>query len=275
MEADAIQLYLYFAAAMAIAGIAAGFLAGLLGVGGGIIIVPVLFQAFTDLDVEPSIRMHIAVGTSLATIVFTATTSSLSHWRRGSVDLSLLSSWGPWIFAGAVLGMAFFGNVNSTALTLIFACTALAVAGYMIITAKKSAAIREALPGTPGRQGLALGIGGLSAVMGIGGGTLSVPVLSLFSFPVRRAIGTAAAVGLIIAIPGTFGAVIAGLGDSRLPPFSLGYVNLLGFVLLVPLTVSIAPLGARLAHTAPPTMLRYGFGGFLLLSAANMIWKTL
>lgn len=274
MGADQIQLYLYFAGAMAVAGVAAGLLAGLLGVGGGIVIVPVLFQAFAGLDVDPAIRMHLAVGTSLATIVFTASTSSRSHWRRGSVDVALLRSWGPWLFAGAVFGMALFGNVNSAALTLIFACAAMIVAGYMIWTANSSSTLGDSLPGTPGRQSLALGIGGLSAVMGIGGGTLSVPVLSLFSFPVRRAIGTAAAVGLIIAIPGTLGAVAAGIGDPRLPPFSIGYVNILGFALLVPLTASLAPIGARLAHTIPPKALRYAFGAFLLVSAGNMVWKT-
>ncbi|MEX0730118.1 MAG: sulfite exporter TauE/SafE family protein [Aquisalimonadaceae bacterium] len=270
MVIEGLGMYLMFGGAMATAGIVAGIVAGLLGVGGGIILVPVLFYLFTLLDIDPAIRMHLAVGTSLATVVITAITSTRAHWPRGTIDTALLRSWAPWMILGAIAGMVFFGKVNSPTLTLIFATVALIVAFYMAWAKERDVALASTLPEGPARYGLGTVIGGVSAVMGIGGGTLCVPILSLFRYPIRQAVGTSAAIGLLIAVPGSIGAVIAGYGHPSLPPFSFGYVNLLGFILLVPLTAGLAPLGARIAHSINQQHLRYAFALFLLITSVNM-----
>lgn len=275
MAADSMSMYVIFVAAMAGAGVIAGILAGLLGVGGGIVIVPVLFYLLTLLGVDPAITMHVAVGTSLATIVVTAISSARSHHARGAIDTDLLRSLAPWLVVGTVVGMIFFGSVDSATLTIIFATVALLVAVYMAWVKERDIAVATALPGTPVRSGLGMVIGGVSAVMGIGGGTLSVPILSLFRYPIGKAVGTSSAIGLLIAVPGTIGAVIAGFGHASLPPFSLGFVNLLGFAVLVPLTAAFAPVGARLAHSINQQVLRYAFAAFLCITAINMLLVTL
>lgn len=262
--------YVLFASAILAAGVIAGLLAGLLGVGGGIVIVPVLYYLFTLIDIDSAIKMHLAVGTSLATIVFTSATSTRAHWRRGAVDLALLRSWTPWIILGAFLGMVFFRGANTQTLTLIFAVVALIVAIYMVFRKEQSVDAVSRLPRGPVNYGIGIIIGSLSSVMGIGGGTLSVPILSLFHYPIRKAVGTAAAIGLLISIPGTLGAIISGFGQPSLPPFSFGYVNILALIILAPLTSSLAPFGARLSHSISQKYLRYAFSVFLLVTSVNM-----
>lgn len=231
---------LTFGGMMIGAGIFAGLLAGLLGVGGGIVIVPVLYNLFALMGVDSSVNMHLAVGTSLSTIIVTATTSTRAHLRRGAVDKALLRNWAPWIIVGVVIGAVFAGYASARILTLIFASVSLIVAGFMGWPSMRDRYLASSLPSGLPRHLIGLIVGALSSLMGIGGGTLTVPILSLCRYPIRYAVGTAAAIGLIIAIPGTLGAIVAGLNETGLPPFSLGYVNLLGFVLLVPLTASLA-----------------------------------
>lgn len=250
-------------------GAIAGIISGLLGVGGGIVIVPVLFFVFLALDIDDSVRMHVAVGTSLSTIIFTGFISARSHWKRGSVDTSLLRSWGPWITFGVIAGTVIGGNVSGTVLTLVFAVVAGLVAINMALKPDKGAAARP-MPKTPLRQALSTIIGGISVMMGIGGGTLSVPILSFFAFPIRLAVGTASAIGLIIAIPGTIGYAYFGFGHPDLPPFSLGYVNLAGLVAIVFTSMLTAPLGVRIAHAIPPRALRYCFAAFLAITCVRM-----
>lgn len=250
-------------------GAIAGIISGLLGVGGGIVIVPVLFFVFVLLDIPESVRMHVAVGTSLATIIFTGFISARSHWRRGGVDTGLLRSWGPWIALGVVTGTVIGGNVSGTVLTLVFAVVAALVAINMVFKPAKNAPLRK-MPRTPLKQVLAVVIGGFSVMMGIGGGTLSVPILSFFAYPIRLAVGTASAIGLIIALPGTLGYAWFGLGHPDLPPLSLGYVNLAGLLAIVPVSMLTAPLGVRIAHAVSPLVLRYLFAGFLAMTAIRM-----
>jgi uncharacterized protein len=252
-------------------GFAAGILAGLLGVGGGIVIVPVLFHLFSIINIDPAVKMHLAVGTSLATIIPTSIVSARAHYRRDAVDMSLLRTWAVWVFLGVLAGTVIAGLVRGPVLTGIFAAVALAVAANMAFRPEGSR-LRDDLPSTAAQASLAVVIGGLSAMMGIGGGTLSVPTLSAFNYPIRKAVGTASAIGLIIAVPGAIGFIIAGLDAVGRPPFSLGYVNLLGFALIVPATILAAPLGARLAHTIEPTLLRRAFALFLFLTALRMLW---
>jgi uncharacterized membrane protein YfcA len=253
-------------------GVVAGLVAGLLGVGGGIVVVPVLFHVFTELGVDPAVRMHLAVGTSLATIVVTAWRSVTSHRAHGSVDEALLRSWVAPVLLGVALGSATAGAVSGATLTGVFASVALAVAVQMAF-GRESWRLAAALPTGVGRLAIGGGIGFFSVLMGLGGGTLGVPILALFGVPIHRAVGTAAGLGLVIAIPGA--AVFAGSGWSApgLPPCSIGYVNALGFALIVPATAVAAPYGARLANAAPVPVLRRLFAAFLALTSLRMFWE--
>lgn len=262
-----------FAAALLVTGAIAGILAGLLGVGGGIVIVPVLFLLFPFLGVEDAVLMHLAVGTSLATIIPTSIMSARTHHAKGGVDFDLLKSWGPAIFIGVILGAWAGTNAKGETLTLVFAIVAILVALNMAFRSN-TMIIGTVLPGGPLRYAMGLVIGGFSVVMGIGGGTLSVPILTAYSYPIRRAVGTASAIGLIIAVPGAISFIIGGLGNDLLPPFSIGYANLLGFALIVPATMKMAPVGARLAHRIDPAKLKLAFALFLFLTACRMFYNV-
>lgn len=255
-------------------GAVAGIISGLLGVGGGIVIVPVLFVVFVALEVDAGVLMHVAVGTSLATIIFTGFMSARTHWQKGGVDSALLRSWAPAIAAGVVAGIVIGGNVAGAVLTLVFAVIAALVALNMAFKRANTTGAHP-LPGPPLREGLGALIGTISVMMGIGGGTLSVPILSYFDYPIRRAVGTAAAIGLIIAVPGTIGFAWFGLGAENLPPFSVGYVNWAGVLAIVPASMLTAPIGARIAHAIPPTALRICFAVFLALTSAGMFYEVL
>lgn len=265
---------IFFAAVLVATGLFAGLLAGLFGVGGGIVVVPVLFNTLPWIGVPGALAMHLAVGTSLAVMVPTALSSIRAHHRRGAVDWSLLKVWGPAVVAGAALGAYFGGRASADFLTGLFATVALLVAVHMTL-AKESWRLRETLPGEPVRAGLGAGIGLISVMMGIGGGTMSVPALTLCGYPIRKAVGTAAAIGLLIALPGALGFLWSGLGARGLPPFSLGYVSLIGLALVTPATILAAPWGATLAHSLSARVLRRLFALFLIVTAARMLWSLL
>lgn len=266
---------LLFAASMLVAGVIAGIIAGLLGVGGGIVLVPAMFYLFTLMDVSPEVRMHLAVGTSLSTIIVTAWSSSRAHYKKGAVDVELLKGWGPWLFVGAILGMLFFSSIKSLTLTFVFSAVTFLLALYMLFSPQHEEGSESTFPGGVLRGVYGIIVASLSSIMGIGGGSLSVPLLTYYRFPIRRAVGTAAAVGLIIALPGTIGAFASGFGDPNLPPFSIGYVNLLAFAILIPVTGYFAPIGSKIAHTINPKYLRYAFAGFLIFNAVNMLITAL
>ncbi|WP_150524724.1 sulfite exporter TauE/SafE family protein [Roseibium sediminis] len=262
------------AAALLATGVVAGIIAGLLGVGGGIVIVPVLYYMFTFLKVDPTVLMHVAVGTSLATILATGASSARAHWKRGAVDMDLLKTWWWAIALGVIGGATLAGNISGGALTVVFGVVALAVAANMLFR-KDGAALAEKLPGTPIRETLGVMIGGISVMMGIGGGTLGVPILTLFNYPIRKAVGTAAAIGLIIAVPGTLMSIYFGWGVENRPPFSLGYVNMIGFLLIIPASTLSAPLGAKIAHTIDPSKLKLVFAIFLGFTGLRMLYDVL
>lgn len=251
-------------------GAMAGLLAGLLGVGGGIVIVPVLFIIFELLDIPQEISMHLAVATSLATIIPTSISSARAHMAKGTVDRDLLRGWAPMIFIGAGIGGLLSRYLESSMLTLIFGVIALLVSLNMF--RHKAMVVADALPKGPVGYGVVPGlIGTFSALMGIGGGTLSVPTLSAFSVPVHRAVGTASAFGLVIAVPAVLGFIWSGWGNPLLPPLSLGYVSIPAAVLIFSTSVLTAPYGAKIAHAMNPIMLRRAFAFFLLLSSLNML----
>lgn len=263
-----------YALILAAVGAVGGVVAGLLGVGGGIIVVPALFQVFGLLGFDDSVRMHMAVGTSLATLAPTAVVSARSHWRRGGVDADLLRSWGPWLALGVVLGGALASVARGPALTLVFASVALSVAIYMGVS-REGTKLRDGLPPTPLRQGLGLIVGAVSAMMGIGGGTLATPILSLCGYPLKRAVGTAAAAGVIIGFPGALLFAWGGLDAPGRPPYSLGYVSALGFLLIAPTQTWCAPWGAKLAHALPTKNLRVIFALFLVATSVKMFYAVL
>lgn len=261
--------YVIWFAAMAFAGLLGGFVAGLLGVGGGIVIVPVLYFVLTGIGVDPALAIKLAVATSLATIVFTSLSSARSHFRRDAVDFGLLKSWGFPIFVGVVVGTLIGGVADGLLLTTVFAVVALLVAANMVLRVN-SAALAPDFPNRVVKAVSGFFVGCISALMGIGGGTLSVPILTAFSFDIRRAVGTASAIGFIIAIPGTIGYAIMGLNEPDLPFGSVGYVNLPALVALIPLTMLTAPLGANVAHRISRKTLSYSFAAFLLVTSIRM-----
>ena len=251
------------------AGVFGGILAGLLGVGGGIVIVPALYLALSTAGMDPAITMQVAVGTSLATIVFTSLSSGYGHFKRGAIDMDLLKLWAPSLLIGVVIGALLGGYVSGLILVGVFATVAALVALDMIFRKTKD---------DPTPRGFAkpiwaiLGVvtGGLSAMMGIGGGTIGVPLLNFLGYDIRRAVGTSAAIGFIIGLPGAVVYALTGLGALGLPPFSLGYVNLAAAAIIIPLTSSFAHVGVKLAHSIPRRALRFAFGIFLMVTSLRM-----
>jgi uncharacterized membrane protein YfcA len=270
MTADTGLVLLLLLPLLLLAGAIAGLLAGLLGVGGGIVVVPALFLIFDYLGVADEVKMHLAVGTSLATIIPTGFRSMRAHQARGSFDSEIFRDWIPAMVIGVLLGSWLASLANTFVLTLIFGIVALLVALQMAF-GSRSFHLAAQPPAGPTRWGLAGLIGLISSMMGIGGGTLSVPSLSLFGIPIHRAVGTSAGFGLIIALAGTAGFVVNGWGVAPLPPLSTGYVNWVAFVAIVPATILAVPFGARLAHLLSQTALRRVFAFFLAVTSARML----
>jgi len=251
-------------------GLIAGIAAGLLGVGGGIVIVPMLYWISPMLNVGSAVVVHVAVATSLATIIPTSIASVRAHNRRGAVDFDLLKLWGPAVFVGAALGGMVSGYLGGKALAGVFGVVALVVAVNMALP--KSLIFADAIPrSTSTNRLIATAIGFISALMGIGGGTLSVPTLSLFNFPIHRAVGTASAFGLAIALPAVAGYIYGGWDVPGRAPFSLGYVDFRAAIPLAAMTVLFAPLGARIAHSIDRTPLKRCFAAFLAVTAIRML----
>ena len=262
------------AALLVLTGVVAGILAGLLGVGGGIVIVPVLFWVFEALRFPEETAMTVAVATSLATIVPTSISSARAHRAKGNLDAGLFRRWAPFVFTGALVGGLLSFVLDGSDLRLVFGVVALVVAINMAVP--RTLVLASDLPRPLAAQGgIAGGIGVFSALMGIGGGTLSVPILSLFSFPTHRAVGTAAAFGLVIAVPAVFGFVLSGWNAPLRPPYSLGYVNLVAAAIIFPVTTLVAPFGARIAHALPAARLKLAFAVFLAITALRMLWSAL
>lgn len=263
------ELFL-FTAALVAAGLFAGFVGGLFGVGGGVVIVPALYLLFGALGVDDEVRMHVAVATSISTIIATSWRSLSTHAKSGVVDFAVLRAWGPWIALGALIGSAVAGMADATALLIVFGCGLLIVAAQMGL-GNPAWRIAETLPTGAPRGLIAMAIGTLSAMMGIGGGAFGVTVMTLCGRPIHQAVATASGFGAAIALPATLGFIVTGWGREGLPFGSAGYVNLIGFVVLAVLTALTAPIGARLAHRLDQKNLKRAFAVFLALTALNML----
>lgn len=250
------------------AGAAAGFLAGLFGIGGGAILVPVFYQIFGVIGVDEAVRMHLSVGTSIAVIAPTSVRSYLSHHARGAVDNQLLVRWLLAVPAGVVIASLVAASISSQGLRAIFAAIAVIVGARMLFNRENWRLGRD-LPSDPWRSLVGIVIGLLSALMGIGGGILNNTFMTLYGRSVHQAVATSAGVGVLIAIPGLFGFVWAGWGAPGLPPFSTGFVNWAAAAVIVPVTILVAPLGVRLAHALGRRQMEIAFGIFILAVAAR------
>jgi len=254
-------------------GVFAGILAGLLGVGGGIVIVPVLYFLFQGFGVSPESAMVVATATSLATIVPTSISSIRSHHQKGNVDFDLLKHWAAFIFMGVLIGSWLVTKVDGTWLTALFGVIATLSALNMLFRTGKSALFQQ-LPGNLGQSTMGTSIGFFSSMVGIGGGTISVPLLTLYNYPAHKAVGTAAAIGLIISLPGALTMLILGTTPQDAPAATVGLINLIGFVCIVPLTVLFAPVGASLAAKLDAAKLKRIFAIVLLITGLRMLGQV-
>ena len=259
-------------AAYLAAGLLSGLLAGLFGVGGGVILVPALIWVFAHNGIATDWIPHLAVGTSLATILGTGAASARAHHRRGAVRWDLFRRLAPWIVLGAWLGSALAGLLPEVWLKRIFALFLLYVGGRMLWRTE-SRSPQRALPGGIGMGLAGAGIGTLSALVGIGGGTLTVPFLTRSGLDMRRAVATSSACGVPIAVAGSIGFMVTGWGREGLPAWSTGFVYWPAVAAVLLASVPTAPVGARLAHSLPLPVLRRVFGVLLLAVALRLLWS--
>lgn len=250
-----------------------GFMAGLLGIGGGAILVPGIYYILKHFEYYDT-AMHVAVGTSLLTIVFTGTSSAWAHYKRDAVDIPMLKAFIPGAFIGVGIG-TFLADISDTsALKIIFATSQLAFGGYMILRTNKSN-IFNALPKQPWLSVCSATNSCLATLMGVGGGVQNVTFMTICNVPIHRAIATAAAIGPFIAVIGAIGFAYIGFSSENLPPYSFGYLNMAAFICIVGSSVSFAPLGAKFAHSLPVPKLKRYFAIFMLLIAGKMLFEIL
>jgi uncharacterized membrane protein YfcA len=252
-------------AVLAVAATVAGFMAGLLGVGGGIIMVPALYYAFTILGFDLLTRMHLSVGTSLAIIIPTSIISTKTHMEYNAVDFKMVKSFGIFILVGVIFGTFLAVNLKTPSLVLFFSIFAFMVGLFFIF-------LREELVDNPKTissiikniSGIIIGF--ISIPLGIGGGSLMVPFMRTFGYDIRKSIGTAAAIGFLISVSGAAAMIIGGkVIDNVNTPFSFGYINLLGFIVFVPVTMVMARIGAKVVYRINRKLLSKTFGVFLLV----------
>ncbi|MFW2374390.1 MAG: sulfite exporter TauE/SafE family protein [Gammaproteobacteria bacterium] len=251
-------------------GAIAGTLAGLLGIGGGIIIVPVLALVFDHQGISADVLMHVSIGTSLATIVITSMSSIRAHQQHQAIHWSIFRSITPAIMFGALLGAIVAKFISGNDLRLIFGIFMLFVAAQMIFG--NTTRPHRQLPKTMGMFITGTGIGAMSSLMGVGGGSMSVPFLTWCNISIRHAVATSAAIGLPIAVAGVTGFIITGWGVEHRPVGSLGFVNIPAFLSIVVASTLFAPLGARIAHRISPKRLRLFFGYFLLILSVKILY---
>lgn len=258
------------AALLVAGGVLAGLLSGLLGVGGGGILVPVLYELFSVMGVAEDIRMHMAVGTTFAIIIPTGLRSGLAHYRRGSLDVGVLRVLGAAVALGVFAGLVVARFADSHAMQIVWVCSAAFIGSYQVLD-KRNWRLGDDMPGPAVQLPVGLGVGVLATLMGVGGAAYLVPFMTLYGRPVHQAVGTSAAIGAAIAVPAMLGYMWAGLNSGGVPPGTIGYVSLLGAALMIPSTVLAAPWGVRMAHGLTRRQLEVGFGIFILTVALRFL----
>ncbi|MCF3932446.1 sulfite exporter TauE/SafE family protein [Acuticoccus sp. M5D2P5] len=255
---------------LCLGGAATGFLAGLFGVGGGAITVPILFEIFGVMGIGDDVRMPLAVGTSLAVIIPTSLRSVRSHYLRGAVDLAVLKSWAVPIMVGALAGAAVARYAAPEVFQVAFVVFGTVMSAKLLF-GKSTWRIATDMPRGWVLRGLGFFIGSVSSLMGIGGGAISTLVMTLHNRPIHQAVATSAGVGALIAVPGTLGYILAGWGKPGLPPDAIGFVSLIAFALTVPATLVTTPMGVAVAHRLPRRALEVLFGLFLATVALRFV----
>lgn len=258
-----------------VAGLAAGFVAGLFGIGGGFVVVPALLLVFGFFGVDADVLTHVAIGTSLATIVVTSSRSVHAHSKRGAVDSKIIRDWAPWLVFGVLIGLILARYMDGRSLKWIFAIGVFLMGVHFIAPVMQPK--KQVFPDMP--KGLALAgiasfLGGFSALLGIGGGTIAVLVMTACGRPIHQAVGTAAGFGVIIAMPGAVGFAVLGLGEASLPFGSIGYVNLIAVLAITSMSFITAPFGARAAHSLNAVALKRVFGVYLVATSAIVLQNT-
>jgi uncharacterized membrane protein YfcA len=271
----ALQDMLLFLGLLSGAGIIAGITSGLFGVGGGFVVVPALLAVFPFLTDQTEDLMMVAVGTSLATIVISSARSVHAHSKRGAVDFQLLKDWAIWVILGVGVGVAIAAVTDSKRLILVFAIGVLVYSIYFLFPGIFDRFKGKlSMPTGPGKAALASGLGGFSALLGIGGGTVMVLTMVLCNRPIHQAVATASGVGFLIGVPGMLGFMIMGLGEENLPIGSIGYINLPALLAIAVFAVFTAPIGARLAHSLDGARLKQIFGIYLVIVSISMFLKA-
>ncbi len=258
-------------AALVAAGLVAGFAAGLFGIGGGFIVVPALLIVLPLLGGDKVQLAHVAIGTSAATIIVTSIRSLRSHAKRGAVEFPILWSWAPWLIIGDSFGVVLAGRVDGHILTMIFAVGVGLMSLLFLVPQLADHKLGDDMPGMAPRVAIAGGLGAFSSLLGIGGGTIAITVMTLCGRSIHRAIATASGIGALIAIPSALGFVLIGLRETGLPWGSFGFVNLPAAAVITSMSILTAPLGVAAAHSLPATPLRQIFGIYLIFISIVML----
>ena len=261
--------------ALLVAGLIAGFAAGLFGIGGGFVVVPALLAVLPLLGGDKAQYAHVAIGTSAATIIVTSIRSLRAHALRNAVEFEVLRTWAPWLIIGDALGVVLAGHVDGSVLTLVFGTGVALMSLNFLIPGLAAHKLSEEMPGMAPRVAIAGGLGAFSSLLGIGGGTIAIMVMTLCGRSIHSAIATASGIGALIAIPSAIGFAIIGFHQVGLPWGSLGYVNLPAALAITSMSILSAPLGVAAAHALPAGPLRKVFGVYLLVSAVIMLRKSL
>lgn len=258
------------------AGLVAGFVAGLFGIGGGFVVVPALLVVFSYFGVESDLVAHVAIGSSLATIIFTSARSVHAHNKRGAVDWTIIKDWTPPLLAGVVLGLFLARYMDGRSLKWVFSLGVFLMGLHFIapVLQRKEPVARDMPKGLP-LWGIAGFLGAFSALLGIGGGTIAVLVMTACGRPIHQAVATAAGFGFVIALPGAIGFALLGQGVENLPFGSIGYVNLIAVLAISAMTFITAPLGARAAHSLNGAVLKRVFGIYLVATSGIVLYNTL
>jgi uncharacterized membrane protein YfcA len=256
---------------MLVAGLFAGFAAGIFGIGGGFVVVPALLLVLPLFGGTHDAIAHVAIGTSAATIIVTSIRSLLAHAKRGAVEFEVLKQWAPWLILGDGIGVLLAGHVDGRMLTLIFGCGVFLMSMNFLLPKVGGKVISDTMPSGMMRVGIAGGLGTFSSLLGIGGGVIAIMVMTLCGRSVHRAIATASGIGTLIAIPTAIGFALIGLKESGLPWGSIGYVNMPATLAIASMSVLTAPLGVAVAHKLPAAPLKKIFGIYLIVIALVMI----